>query len=660
MHKPKLTLAVVALTALGPFAFLLPPVSQEVPRFAALLLTAAAWLAVWASGGLSSPDAESRSLLTPVAAVAAFALVSALISFSPGMALTYGAEASLLGLPSWLAMLVVFVLASRAPLSRETHAGLEAGALLAAAMGAWAITQAARGLTTDAIFGNADYLGIVLLLFLPVAVVSLWRARAGVRVGVATAASTVLAVAAAASGVVTVIVALVAELLLLAGVTPVERLPKSLAAGRKPAAVAGFAVLGVGTASIALGALRLALPNARLLAFAAPIAAQTTFLSRFELWRAAAAAWLAHPLLGTGPDGLWLASQSAVSSRLMALEGGVGVGADVLVRDPHALPLLVLAQLGAVGALALAWLAFAWVRTLRRRIAEEPALEPVRRAYAVGAVAFLFAMLLIPWTVRFGAVPALLAGLAVAPAGAREKGGRSASANTKTRAAGKVAAKPGAAVSAEIPMPPAWAWAVAGVALLGALALGGAAVAGDLFIGRAKAARTPATAAAAYRQAIAVQPTRPYPRYELLYLQGFELAADGVGTVAAYRSAVDAAPKEILGNGPYLGNLVQPALDFAQVSGSRDLTWETRRLAEAVRLAPDDPDVVLESAHLALLKGDLTGAAGFLGRIRAEKTHNPRFALYEALLARARKERGAGEALRRAVQVAPYLEYLAR
>ncbi len=52
-------------------------------------------------------------------------------------------------------------------------------------------------------------------------------------------------------------------------------------------------------------------------------------------------------------------------------------------------------------------------------------------------------------------------------------------------------------------------------------------------------------------------------------------------------------------------------------------------------------------AHLALLKGDLNGAVGFLGRIRAEKTHNPRFALYEALLGRARKERGAGEALRR-------------
>jgi O-antigen ligase len=643
MRKPTPISLLVALAALSPFAFLPAPVLQESPRFAALLVVAGAAVALWAARLLAPADARWRSLALPGAAVALAAALSSAFAFSPALALSFGAERSLLPLSAWLAMLAVFLVAARIPLGRDAHAGLVVAGVVAVAMAAWAFVQGAGGGSAETVFGNADYMGVVILLFLPVAVVSLWSSKRPFAIALSVAALVVLVAAALVGGVITVLVALTAEALLFLGLSA-ARFPR-LAKLRAPAVYGGLGVFGLGVLGVILGALAEAYPRA--FAFASPIASQATFVTRFELWRAAWRAFVAHLILGAGPDGLPLASQSAITAKLMTLEGAIGYGADVLVRDPHSLPLLMLSTVGLLGTCALLWLALVWTRTLAARLREGDRLAAVRGAYASAVFAFLFAMLLIPWTVRYAALPALLAGLAVAP-----------SAETKPAASKRTASRKPAAKAARDSRKVAAV--IAALALVvAAAAYGARPILGDQAIGRAKAATTTQAAHDGFAEAVALQPTRPYPRYELEYLAGYRLAAESVGTPAEYHALVDGSPKEILGNGPYLGLLVQPALDEAQLTKRADLRWETERLDRALALAPTDPDIVLEEAHLALLQGRLEDAAGLLARIRAEHSPNPRLALYEALLKAARKEPDAQTALDAVAAESPDLAYAA-
>ncbi len=58
--------------------------------------------------------------------------------------------------------------------------------------------------------------------------------------------------------------------------------------------------------------------------------------------------------------------------------------------------------------------------------------------------------------------------------------------------------------------------------------------------------------------------------------------------------------------------LIRNSLDEALATGRRELSWEEVRLAQVSTRAPYLPEVIMENAHLAVLKGDTARARDLL------------------------------------------------
>lgn len=597
--RTEFPLVVLSVTALTPFLVHIRPVYPFSARFAGIALSASLWLWVWAR----APSALriERRLVVAAAAVAVAAVLAAAFSADPGAAFTFGAEHVHMGAPSWLGLLVVLVLVSGLT--------LDPGSLNALSIAfVWGVSSLAvgafRSVTTldspGAGFGNGNYWGTVMLCLAPLALaISLtvkgWRRQVW-RWGCA--AFFVGAMLSKSATVFAVGVSMLAGVALLAP----RLLHPALERHRRAAA-----------ALVAAGVLFIAVAFALYLAPTAPAAVKhvidrhvlgPTGESRVEMWKAGLAVFAQRPLFGAGPDGLPLASQGFVSPALMRVEAREVGGFHSLIPDPHSLPVLVLGSLGAVGAAALGWLLFEWAALLWRRVREDEGMRSVRILLALSVVSFLGCMLLIPWSIAFGPLPVLLAGMAIAPS---------------TRTAPAPAAKPPTGVRL----------GVAVVVTVGALGLSVASLAGNWYSTHADlAAGDSLESLKVFAKAERLQPTRTYLRYEMLYLQG-KLLGEGMGTIEGYRRDVDGAPRLVRSYGGYLANLVQAALDEAYLRGRRDLGWERERLAEASRLAPNHPEVVLEGLHLAVLEGDTERAAERMAVVRRICKPNVRYPLYE-------------------------------
>ncbi|MFA5844714.1 MAG: O-antigen ligase family protein [Coriobacteriia bacterium] len=625
---------VVAMAVTVVTAFLILPgvtFPLDTPRFVGLMIAAGLWAFAWSSRAVRLPD--TLRLRTALFLVAAVTVVSAALSTGPGLAFTWGAEGNMLSAPAWLAMMLIFLVTGGLALGdRRVMDLLAIGTVLASAAAVWGISDVVQGKLPSSVFGNGNYLGPVLLLFLPVAV---HRARTDKESGSRIAwiaAAVVLVVGAIASDSQTAQAVLAVEIVALGLLT------WRYSGWRKPSVRTGrrLAIAAVAIALVA-GVWGLASPDPLASTLRHSVTRAPTTLTRVEFWKVAWSVFRDHPVLGVGPDGLPLASQKYLSLRTMELEAGGYTGSVLLLRDPHDLPMLVLAELGVVGFAALVWLALEWAFVVRTRLRDQEDDRFLRLTLVVCVASFFATQLLVPWTIRFGALVPLLAGLAVAPMKARAKG---------------LADRTGTAMSPTSRAIIALVIAVAGVSLAVT------ALAGDASFARGRRATDRGEAMRWFETASRWQPTRAEPRYEVLYALGDGIVS-GETALGEYQGRVNTAPEIVRENGVYLANLVQPALDEAVVTSRTDLTWETGLVASAAQLAPNHPDTILEEAHLALAEGDLNEARDLLGLAVRIGARGPRSILYRLLLASASGDTAAERRLTTELgQTAPWFHAL--
>jgi hypothetical protein len=643
-------LVAMALSALSPFVFVSE--SQylvDTSRFVGLLFAAAACVWAWARPAQLEPaDGIGRWIDYSILGLAVVVLVSSLTSASPAQALTWGAERSYMGAPSWLALLVVFLTAARVRLGRRVQSALRFALIPSPIFAMWAIVQVLRGQAVSGGFMNTDWFGPVMLMSIPLALIevraargsavkqSLWAALTLVNFIAAVAGRSSSAAQATAVVLVCAVVLLVPDLVGLRAGLP-----------RKVAGITAAVVLAIGTLLVAMV---LVVPGSVPGSIGARLDSalhSTNARSRVFMWGTAVAVFRDSPIVGVGPDGFQLASQSHIPDGLIAAGGSEGVGFGALIRDPHSVPMLLLAEFGLVGMLGFGLLAVVWTRALLRRRAGDPRSASVRTAYALSFGAFALPGLFVPWSVVFAALPALVGGLAVAPSQPTGEGDKAAGALRK--ALSHVWRSPWVAAS------------VAGAVTLLALWLGVAAISGESLLRQLDTYPTADKAVAILDQAITWQPTRPYLRYQLLRQEGLAAENDNAA-MATYRKHVDGARREVLASGGYMAQLAQPALDHAQeTSDTASLAWAENLLGRAALLSPNHPDVVLESLHAALLAGDIVLAEQLSQRVSELKIRRPRENVYREMLLRAQGRNAEADAMAARIRsVFPDLAYLLR
>ena len=192
-----------------------------------------------------------------------------------------------------------------------------------------------------------------------------WIARARARSGIARHALVALLLLQLATFVLfgSRLALAVAAIATLASLLPMRFTARRALVGAGVIAFAGAAMLALGKGLASLGA-------------------------RVDLWRAAWSLFREHPLLGVGPQGFvqhyaaWLPA-APVDPRLTPW--------------PHSLPLEVLAEWGALGALAVAFAVFACWRAARSRNNPAFALAPVALAFTLAACVEASALRLWLW-----------------------------------------------------------------------------------------------------------------------------------------------------------------------------------------------------------------------------------------------------------------------
>jgi hypothetical protein len=343
--------------------------------------------------------------------------------------------------------------------------------------------------------------------------------------------------------------------------------------------------------------------------------------SRREMWGMAASVVAENPWLGVGPDGFALASQDVLSERLVRIEGGRGQGTAVFVRDPHSILASVPTSLGIIGTLVFVAASISWIGLLASRLGRRMEDEDTRLrrlSLAIASLGFLACMLLIPWSIRFAAMPALLIGSSVAPTHERRTArGRSVTESSSSGARSGI-------VGMLSPYVATWG-AVFGAGLLTLLAV--TALTGDALLASAKSASDVHEARRRLDAAIAIQPTRQELRYERLWARGYAASVSGQ-PLDDFRQAADDAPAPVRENAAYVAGLVQLSLDEAMIEQRDALEWERNLVERAATLSPNHPDVILEQLHLALVSGDLQDARSLLERTGSLRITNPRRWLY--------------------------------
>ena len=596
----------LALAATSPFAsvaaaLLLPGFGLLQPSlgFAGQLVAACALMLACAASERARPQrmgSKWHMLAALAAVVAGIVLLSSAVSASPAQALTYGAEGEINGAPMWLGGLLIVVLVSRQPLTSGVQRVFSLAFVLGALSGLVALFEALRGVPVTGGFGNADYLGMVMILLVPPSLVSA-RAFSGVTRWGFVATAGLMSLAAIAGGSSAVGVTLLAEWIALAIFAP--RLFGRAVFARRLGVIALAAST---TAASAAAFAALVAPGSSVGRLVHETIAGPTAQTRLEMWRVAYRVWLEKPLLGHGPDGLQLASQRVMTLDIARLESARYTGVAGLLRDPHSLPLMVLASVGIIGALAVAALVIVWIR-----IALSRPYSSARTAYVIATAAFGVCMVVMPWNNRFSALPALVAGLAIAPRARSD--------------AGAAHDRPAAFMQLRLVLGGSWTAVAVATYLVAAV------VAGDVLVTVGASSASPEHRLRLLHVAEKIQPTRPYLHFARLYVEGQRLPNNSVA-LETYRSDVE-SPSPVNANGVYIALLASPALDLYGLN--RDpaaLDWARERIAHASRLAPQNPDVLIERAHLAALTGDIPTAERTLVQLDAASVSRPRMLLY--------------------------------
>lgn len=594
----------MALTGLSSIVWL-PVVGEGITRFAVTLFAAAAWIAVWALGGLERLRPHHRPLYAGLALGIVAVLVASLASRLPALALTFGGNTGL-SAPYWVALLVILGASARVTIAGHTLAALRWQFAWAVPVALVGIAQAAMGRETTFAYENADLFAPMMLMFVPLALgfsaISpkrrwLWRAVAGLFVTAVLAARTL-------SGLVGLCAMAFFLLVFAPGLVGMS--------GRVRYAFASLLLAGL-IGFMAFGTLYLtdALP--------APVerwVVGTDFgrsaATRVEMWRAGIREIRDHLLVGVGPDQYSYAGQHYFTRELHVLEHYPYPDVE-LPPDPHSLIILLPVDFGLLGSAAALLIAIAWARGVLRPAFGSPEGRLVCWSFALAALGFGYSTLFTPFPLHFGGLPLLITGLAVVRAPERRPWPPEA----------RYAAPRGAA---------------AAIALLLAVALGGASILGRAWF--VAGLRDP-SATGALERAVLLQPQIGFYRFALLQRRGLLLERAGPGAVKEYQAAVDEAGPSVRGYAPYLVELVRLSTLDARRTGRKDLSWERARLTEALRLSPELPEATLELAHVAIVEGRLDEAERLLARTAAWKDRIPEHGEYELLLRAFRQREGA-------------------
>lgn len=534
-------------------------------RGALILVAGAAWLAAWAAG-LVRHGRDHVPFAAATALALAVAVASGAASAFPASNLMDGMGTSM-GAVTWAALVAVALGAAGCAITGRLRLWIAGSYVWVLGSAAVALFQSLTHAAVSAGLTNSNNFGLAMLLFAPLSVGLAATSRTPRERWGWLAAGAFVAAAVVMSGARAATLALGAEAALLAVVAA----PLAPARMRRALVTAGAIAAGAVVAAVIAVTVAGAAGPAGLSWL--PAAAREALTTRAYLWQGAVAAFREAPILGHGTDGYLYAAQSHTQAALLRIEHGKSV-LDALSSDPHSLPLRVLVDLGAAGALVLAAAAGAWAWAVARAKAPSPHAGVLRASFAAGAAGFLLGACFAPWGVALGAAPAVVIGLAA----------------SRPREADPALAPPA------VPR-----WTAAG--LVGALLI--AAAGSHALEARAVALASSAGSAEAQvgwlDQGVAAAPWDASVRF--LALQGRAKAAPASGGGAAFREAVG-SDALVGAYAPYVADLVRYSLVEAQLTGRADLTWERRELDRAAALAPELPEVAAESIHLAVLSGD--------------------------------------------------------
>lgn len=553
----------VVITAGSAYAWLTVPDGVYAARFAAVLATAAWWMAMWGIGALQGILPKSRLFGAAVALAAAAVITSAVASSDPA-ALTWGMF-SWVSAPIWLAWMIIMLGCASISFGRRVR---DAMGLVAAAGALFALISLLRFAGVDSVhypWLNSNYAGPAQLLLSSLALgvaatVRSGSAKAGWRVTAA-----IIWLAALVSG---------SSAALLGGVALISFLwilsPGSLGVpASKPGPVVRLLALVFAAGLLAGGSWAISGTN--------PIdrlnaqAEDRNTIVRIDFWRAGLHVVEEHPILGVGPDGFTLAGQPFFPRR-MYLAAPTDSPQDAMPADPHSLPLLVLVNGGALGALAFGLLVIAWIVTFRSSLPRSGPAALFKWSLLGGLFGWSVSMLFLPLTLITGALPAMLAGLALVHPASGDEG-------------------------AMLPV-----WKPAAAVTLGSICLYLAATAvigWSTYTGVAGSA-TPAEYLSLTDRACAYQPTMRF--YERAELWARAVSASP-GQIEDVQNSVSRSDR-VVAYAPYLVSILNASLDQAQGTGRTDLEWELEQARTAYRLAPEYPEAVSVLGRAELANGN--------------------------------------------------------
>gem|GEM_PF-6146068 len=330
--------------ALGPLSpiGLVPTTDASLAVLTAVAIVCAVGLLL-ASRLPKTVDRGAWRVLGPLSAVLVVAIVSAVFSQQRFVGL-FGAPAKSTGVLAWTALAGILVWAAmNAGAARSVLRRVAVWVLVGQIV--LAVYQAVSGTQAVGTLSNSTFFGQVLLVLVPVATLQV-RERIGVLSGPRAAivpgvtASVLFAFgsfAAAALSVAFAVVVVVSAL-------------REPGAPWVPASLRSRLAVGIGGAVLIV-----AVPLA--VGIAGPDSSLGSGLdSRPYLWEAASDAIGGAPVLGHGPDSYRVVAAARASDAITVEEGYQNRSFGSMAADPHNVALLVAAELGLAGLIALTWL----------------------------------------------------------------------------------------------------------------------------------------------------------------------------------------------------------------------------------------------------------------------------------------------------------------
>jgi len=572
-------------------------------RYGATLLIAVLWLVVVLSADRRRGAHANPWFIGGLSGMAAAVMLSALGSPAAQDALTWGFRETT-SAPYWIACLVVLAGACSVSINRRVRWGIGLGVAIVATAGLSAVFQRVGGLDqSDTLWGGSNYLGPLCVLVVPVAL-GLARTTGSRPQRVAWIAAAVAAMTGAiGSGSSTALGAF-----LVAGMLVTVWRPTLLwidASHIRLARTIALAIAGIGIGMLLLASTTDLLPGPVESAIRGEVFGVTAS-QRVELWKVAASAGAARPVIGWGPGVFQYASQGFVTPRMMLAENVVAGMPDpraVLPADPHSFPLKVFAELGILGLVALGVLVGAWLLSVYRVPPGPERAQDLRAALGIGVIGMAVASLAVPVDPGLGLIGIAFAGLAVT-------GGATTldrAVEAKGRPRGAAAKAPGT----DALLGPL-RWVAVALALVSAVALS---VPLWQSVSRVERAFANATDARVLSSQL-TEAARLVPGRSMLVYQRLWADANRVGgdlTLDEFRQLFESAPEPARTFAPFTTELV--GIVVAQLPSAETYQWADAVLGDAIARAPGYPASYAERARVALLRGDQERARDLLDQV---------------------------------------------